>query len=357
MRVRVLDSRSIWELAFFAYIYSSSVSIYCFGDGFGALPDGSVRCCKVKSLDKKLRKLEVAMSSAKDDPSMVYAKWGDRDHMDNSSDSGSSCTSGSTPCSEQASIASTPRHPRDDSPLPYECSSPFQESDYTMSTEAVSPIPVRVCKHESDGKAVEPVKIELCFSSESLQHVAHVNGNIMFALQGVDEVLPERGTTPVQQIHSNFPDCLLPPNQAAPMSIFVKAEPIEEDPDTSGMDMGSLSDDDLIALLAHCAGSDHSSGHARSASFASHRRTDLSDAEIMQALAGCCEAPIAYGLDQEEGASTKHTCARTDVSLFLCAELVRLHILPCIMSHIVCMNYFLPYSRLSSNGTNVASPG
>lgn len=253
---------------------------------------------KIKSLDKKLRKLEVAMSTAKDDPSMVYAKWGDN--------AGGSSSSSPPPCSEDASVASTPRQDHDFSPSPPRLS-PVQQLPPTeigsapSDSAGFSPIPVRVNKDVQQGKSDEPIKIELSLTPAMLKSVASGTGNISFVVQGVEGLATSVSATFASSLLSTAPVH----NAIAPSIVVKNEEPEDTVIPKATLDMISLSDDELIAMLAECAGTEPASqGPPSTGSFSLGGRSDmeLSDAEIMQALAGCCQAPSSFVMDNSEDA-------------------------------------------------------
>jgi len=242
---------------------------------------------KIKSLDKKLRKLEVAMSTAKEDPSMVFAKWGE-----GSGDAASQAAS--PPCSDDASFASTPRQMTEFSPSPDACHSPVDQplsAEMRLGQEkssSFSPIPVRLSPEGQQGRD-EPIKIELSLTPSMLQSVASGGGNISFVVQGV-EGLSAGGQA---ALTASFASSL---TAAAPVPA-IKVEP-EEEP-ASGADM---SDEELIAMLAMCAGTEAPTEPHKAAAGAAAPQLELSDAEIMQALAGCCEAPSSFSFDSDDSA-------------------------------------------------------
>lgn len=261
---------------------------------------------KIKSLDKKLRKLEVAMSTAKDDPSMVYAKWGDNETASSYS------SSSPTPGSDDASMASTPRHTNENSPSPSSRLSPVsrpagwdmvpQATAAAAATSYCSPVPVRVQNVVAPGKTGEPIKLELSLSPSMLQSVACGANNITFVVQGGEARASEASGAGSS---STFASSLMKPssqlNDAAPVPA-VKIEPACA-PKTP---VSELSDDEIIAMLAQCAGSENRENRSRSVPHIPDTTASLqeaaqalSDVEIMQALAGCCEVPHSFGYEHD----------------------------------------------------------
>mmetsp|Transcript_30530 Transcript_30530/g.59638 ORF Transcript_30530/g.59638 Transcript_30530/m.59638 type:complete len:350 (-) Transcript_30530:439-1488(-) len=261
---------------------------------------------KIKSLDKKLKKLEVAMSTAKDDPGMVYAKWGGGNcegeascTSSSSSDKSSSYSGSPTPSSQFASMASTPRQSA--APLGHGHSSP--------------PSPVQLV----DG-SVAP-------------HYQHAPPLATFATAEACAVKDEHAATGVLHPIAIFSDDAGRP--AAP-AVAMQAVAVGAGHDSSfhviKMEEGDhddhsfahhdeyerspspdVSDEDLIAMLASCAGTDGAGSSAAAelqhSATASHvatlgnlsvsppmsgsgeQKKMLSDDEIMDALAGCCSFP------------------------------------------------------------------
>lgn len=193
---------------------------------------------KIKSLDVKLKKLEVAMSTTKEDPSMVYAQWA-------TSSERSATTSGShTPssaASELCSVASTPR----------------QQS--VENVRMPSPEPADV------DPRVETLAKDIAVFIQSDEH-------------GFRPVTPQ-------------PPSLI----SAPISMPYVKDDSDRD-DRSPSPEAGQSDEDIIAMLAECAGSGSASALAfseptcHSADYKQGQQ-QLSDGDIMAALAGCCALP------------------------------------------------------------------
>jgi hypothetical protein len=263
----------------------------------------SATCLQIKSLDKKLRKLEVAMSTAKDDPSMVYAKWGDND-------SASSYSSTSpTPVSDDASMASTPRQAHDSSPSPSSRLSPVSRpgggSSMEMASQGTSfcsPVPVRVQNVVTSCKAGEPVKLELSLSHSMLQSVACGMDNITFVMHGGEARCADSSNEAASSgtFASSLMSASAPLQETAPVPA-VKIEPGVESSALSTI--SELSDEEIIAMLAQCAGSESRSRAAPQVpdtTASLHEAAQaLSDVEIMQALAGCCEVPHSFSYDHD----------------------------------------------------------
>mmetsp|Transcript_24999 Transcript_24999/g.39278 ORF Transcript_24999/g.39278 Transcript_24999/m.39278 type:complete len:370 (+) Transcript_24999:38-1147(+) len=268
---------------------------------------------KIKSLDKKLRKLEHAMSTAKDDPSMAHAVSGysvrSTEGADNESDSGSISP---TPSASEASIASTPRlhewtpsasaspphggsPPRMASPVPQRNA----EGSHQAAPQAESAsraVPIALNK-PSDGKAI---KLELSLSPDMLKQMAEGGRNITFVVQNVN------GTTQLAPVISDAV------SEEGADHALIREDEMEEEPSCKSPepehepehpDMAGMSDEDIIAMLADCAGKppapvkaesfaqviqDHSATGATHNSDRAVPVLEPSDAELMAALASCC---------------------------------------------------------------------
>jgi hypothetical protein len=311
-------------------------------------------CLQIKSLDKKLRKLEVAMSTAKDDPSMVYAKWGDND-------SASSYSSTSpTPVSDDASMASTPRQAHDSSPSPSSRLSPVSRPGgstemASQGTSFCTPVPVRVQNVVTSCKAGEPVKLELSLSHSMLQSVACGMDNITFVMQGGEARSAELDTAASSgTFASSLMSASASSQETAPVPA-VKIEPGVESASTS-FGVSELSDEDIIAMLAQCAGSENRNRTAPQipdTTASLHEAAQaLSDVEIMQALAGCCEVPHSFSYDHDNEAhqlprllSSKLLCDRRTAPLRLhakvfvpCAPSDNNSIFVCMAVGVACMH-------------------
>mmetsp|Transcript_15012 Transcript_15012/g.30240 ORF Transcript_15012/g.30240 Transcript_15012/m.30240 type:complete len:343 (+) Transcript_15012:80-1108(+) len=249
---------------------------------------------KIKSLDKKLKKLENAMVNAKDDPSMAHAVSGYSVSTDYSeffdTESGSSSP---TPSASEASVATTPRHLEwassgAPSPQTDELPCDLEELDLPAPTEPVTmkSLPVTFSKAE-DG---QPIKLELSLTPEMLKEMTDGSKNITFVLQGAN------GETSfsVNSVNTDAQPAAPKAESVEPAASSFKAE-------------DEMSDEDLIAMLADCASApapppavkpesfaqviaDSASASAASDHGASCKLLCLepSDAELMAALAGCC---------------------------------------------------------------------
>lgn len=212
---------------------------------------------KIKSLDVKLKKLEVAMSTTKEDPSMVYAQWATTASESSSSSSGSHTPSSAT--SELCSMASTPR----------------QQSVENMRMPSPEPADV--------GPRVETWAQNMAVLIESEEH-------------GFRPATPQ-------------PPSLI----SAPISMpYVKDDSNRDD--RSPSPEAGQSDEDIIAMLAECAGTATASAPAFSeppchASDFKQDQQQLSDGDIMEALASCCALPC---MEDEELDSCQGSDAEGD---------------------------------------------
>ena len=193
---------------------------------------------QIKSLDVKLKKLEVAMSTTKEDPSMVYAQWATSSER-SATTSGSHTPSSAT--SELCSVASTPR----------------QQS--VENVRMPSPEPADV------DPRVETLAMDIAVFIQSDEH-------------GFRPVTPQ-------------PPSLI----SAPISMPYVKDDSDRD-DRSPSPEAGQSDEDIIAMLAECAGSGSASALAlseptcHSADYKQGQQ-QLSDGDIMAALASCCALP------------------------------------------------------------------
>jgi hypothetical protein len=169
----------------------------------------------------------------------------------------------------------------------------------TSNSASFSPIPVRLNQDVQQGQVDEPIKIELSLTPEMLKSVASGTGNIAFVVQGVQGL--HQGQTSVSATFASSLLSSAPAQSEADHATVVKSEP--EDVEITDAVSENLSDEELIAMLVQCAGTEPASQgplSTGSSSLGGGLNTELSDAEIMQALAGCCQAPSAFGLDSED---------------------------------------------------------
>jgi hypothetical protein len=265
------------------------------------------------------------MSTAKDDPSMVYAKWGD-------SETASAYSSSSpTPGSEDASMASTPRQTHDNSPTPSSRLSPVSRpagsqdtAPQASSTSYCSPVPVRVQNVVAPCNTGESIKLELSLSPSMLQSVACGTNNLTFVVQSGES---RNNEASIGAGSNAFASSLVKPSpqhhEAAPVPA-VKIEP-------ACAPKAELSDEEIIAMLAQCAGSESRNRPASQipdTTASLHEAAQaLTDVEIMQALAGCCEVPQSYVYEHDNEAprflSSKRPPARMRAHMPCAATLIK----------------------------------
>lgn len=250
---------------------------------------------KIKSLDKKLKKLEVAMSSSSD-PSMVYASFSSSSSsaatpVRCSSSSASPTPSASIPSSTTASMASTPRQTSASAGGSHSCSfapSPVQLDDARGTTPS----------HRVATFLEAPGAEAWRGGSEVLHPIVVPSETVVMQPVGEeeDEARAELVAVTSQAQHTE--------DAAAALDYGRERSP---SPD--------VSDEDLIAMLAQCAGTDgagrqHPYAREGSAPLVSAPASGgrggeaVTDEEIMQALAGCCAFPC--GMEEEHGFEADH---------------------------------------------------
>jgi len=240
---------------------------------------------KIKSLDKKLKKLEVAMSSTSD-PSMVYASFSSSSPAPVSATSSASPevwtsrtpSSTSTPSSSAASMASTPR----------QVSAPAGGS----RSGSFAPSPVQL------GDAVTATPC----------HFAEARDGAFRGGSGVLHPIAVAAEAVVMQAVGE--------EEARAELEFATSQAHGEVEDVGAPDYGrerspspDVSDEDLIAMLAQCAGTEgagrqHPCPREGSADIVSAPASGgrgcaegMTDDDIMQALAGCS---CAFECDMEQ---------------------------------------------------------
>mmetsp|Transcript_32713 Transcript_32713/g.73518 ORF Transcript_32713/g.73518 Transcript_32713/m.73518 type:complete len:367 (-) Transcript_32713:609-1709(-) len=276
---------------------------------------------KIKSLDKKLRKLETAMTGAKDDPSLLqavssYPRW--NDVADQAESSGSSSP---TFCASDASVATTPRQHEASSSMATSPSystrvpSPLAERECETRIPAghawpapakreiskSSDVPVRIATTaQENGK---PLKLELSLTPEMLKRMTEGSGNICFVVKGVNGMaqlsIDEHSSMQEEAENDQADDCMddLP-------ALDENEEFASDDSKDFGVEQ-STSDEDLIAMLAGCAkaGSDQSESFAQvvkdhgANSCNNGGATEAGDAELMAALANSAVWSLPFEQD------------------------------------------------------------
>mmetsp|Transcript_48668 Transcript_48668/g.121523 ORF Transcript_48668/g.121523 Transcript_48668/m.121523 type:complete len:318 (-) Transcript_48668:595-1548(-) len=264
---------------------------------------------KIKSLDKKLKKLEVAMSSSTD-PSMVYAL-----SSSSSAPTPSSTSSGGTaefsaspspsspPCSSSASMASTPRHsaaPSCSSISHSSAPSLAQLGEDFMSAAPESDPHHPACFLEASSRAFR--------GDSGVLHPIAVAAEAL--MQPVGEEEGASAELEALQQHGGGADDFEYERSPSP----------------------DVSDEDLIAMLAQCAGTEGAGRQhpcpregsaplvsAPASAGGSDRRghEGMSDDEIMQALAGCCAFPCGM---EEPGFADDHLDMNTEHQAFAMLE-------------------------------------
>lgn len=274
---------------------------------------------KIKSLDKQMRKLENAMVSSKEDPSMVHAVSGYsvQNECCDFADVVSSGASSPTPSASEASVATTPRQLEWSSGA----SSPQPECEVTPGQQSREACVVREQNESNDVKSVpvtfskavsgQPIKVELSLSADMLKQMADgtknftfvvssgVNGETQFSLNGAVSPKPVEAAAVSPMYEASG---LMHYDEEPKGAVSVKEE--------HDITHAEMSDEDIIAMLADCASApvvkaesfaqviaDRASA-ADSASVASKMSClEPSDAELMAALAGCCGGQSPFEQD------------------------------------------------------------
>mmetsp|Transcript_53097 Transcript_53097/g.108243 ORF Transcript_53097/g.108243 Transcript_53097/m.108243 type:complete len:373 (-) Transcript_53097:898-2016(-) len=280
---------------------------------------------KIKSLDKKLRKLENAMVSAKDDPSMVHAVSGYSVQSDCSEfvDAASSGASSPTPSASEASVATTPRQVEwssgASSPQPegeVASAQPSREASVAAEQSAsndMRSVPVTFSKPVSG----QPIKVELSLSADMLKQMADgtqnftfmissgANGETQLSLNGGANPMPDEGAMESSLEESFNREHLMHSDEEPKGAVSVKEE--------QDIAQAEMSDEDIIAMLADCASApvavkaesfaqviaDNASATDNASMAAKMSCLEPSDAELMAALAGCCGGSSPFEQDFE----------------------------------------------------------
>lgn len=306
---------------------------------------------QIKSLDKKLRKLDAAMTYAKDDPSMLhavngyaangYARWSEESEQVDWSGAESP-----TLCPSDVSNAATPRNytiasrhgsgsltPAAEAPFP--SARPAKASSTkTVAANAheLASAPINVPAQPHGQVQGAPIKVEFPLPPAMLKQLADGNSNISFVVKGLD------GTGELSAVDFRFAESSEPASNQKATASVVKVEALEETPDeaASQSSQGGMSDQDLIAMLADCAAKPAEASHDNFAEVLSERMCAVAqnhhsdsessiecddvamqpgDEELMAALANCCggQSPFEsdssnYSQNDDNSHNSVHGC-------------------------------------------------
>mmetsp|Transcript_6999 Transcript_6999/g.16000 ORF Transcript_6999/g.16000 Transcript_6999/m.16000 type:complete len:316 (-) Transcript_6999:523-1470(-) len=248
---------------------------------------------KIKSLDKKLKKLEVAMSSSSDPSIASFFPSGPSHSSSGSTETSVSPVPSSSPSSSSASMASTPRQVAASAGSSHSCSfapSPVQLGE--AGKAAHSALHASFC--EASGEA---------FGGDFgvLHPIAVAVEAIVVQPAAEDAARAELEAITSQAHHSE--------DIGAP----------EYDRDRSPSP--DVSDEDLIAMLAQCAGTEGAGGRQHpctregsapivsapaSGSMCSKAGEGMTDYQIMQALVGCYAFPCSMEEEQQPNFADDH---------------------------------------------------
>jgi len=275
---------------------------------------------KVKSMDRKMRKLEASSGSTDSERSpsddgtldglsdeILSALGSDVNSplpdFDAVSEVGEATASSATTPRGTELCASAASSPRELDGFAPHSSAPHIVSLSPSARSAFEPVPVRLSK----AKKGQPVKLELSIPPNVLEEMANGGQNFTFTIQGIDS-----SGSHLQLCSERI--------QEAPQQ---KAAVKEEVPETTA----GMSDEDIIAMLAGCAAPcqpraesfaevvrDKSSCVAEPVQHVSEEAVDVSglepsDAELMAALASCCGGQHPFNVaeaDERGGVELYH---------------------------------------------------
>jgi len=281
---------------------------------------------QIKSLDKKLRKLDAAMTHAKDDPSMLHAVHGAVEGYARWSGQGElfdwSGAEAPTRCPDYLSNAVTPReHSSHASPS---CSgsegtltpeAPFPSDRWRPAQQANAHVPASVPVNvpaQSHGHGA-PIEVEFSLPPAMIKHLE--KGNMRFVVKGLT------GTGELSAADFRFAESgMSAQHDEWEEASVLQMEAEDDNTGPSAPASQDMSDEDLIALLANCAAQPVAHEHdifaqvlserisavadelQQSDSETSHEgESDLAmepgDDVLMAALANCCggQSPFESG--------------------------------------------------------------
>ncbi len=313
---------------------------------------------QIKSLDKKLRKLDAAMTHAKDDPSMLhavngYARWsGTGEHAEWTGGAESPML-----CPTDASNAVTPRHSSIASPS---CSgsrtpdAPFPSARPRHA--ATKPPTVRtadsasVCMPSQTHRQSQqgaPIKVDISLPPAMLKEMTERNKSICLVVKGLNAASEQ----PAVDVKLSDTSKSVPSARAE-----TGVETMDREQDGAAEEAwhspGGMSDEDIIAMLADCAARPKPSPHDKFAQVLSermnavademrhsawsesaenaqalacarpeHQALEEGDDELMAALANCCGGHSPFeGEDDERGCRQAASLAPGSVQLGTLSE-------------------------------------
>ena len=309
---------------------------------------------QIKSLDKKLRKLDAAMTHAKDDPSMLhavngYARWsGTSEHAEWTGGAESPML-----CPTDASNAVTPRHSSIASPscsgsrtpdAPFPSARPRDAATKPPPARTADAVPVHM-PAQTHGQAQQgaPITVDISLPPAMLKEMTAGNKNISFVVKGLN------GASEQPAVDVKLSDTSRPgPSagaEAGEEKMGREQDGAAEEASHSG---GGMSDEEIIALLADCAARPEPSHHDKFAQVLSERMNAVADEmrhselsesaenahalgcarpehealedgddELMAALANCCGGQSPFeGEDDERGC--RQTASLAPGSVHLC---------------------------------------